>query len=154
VKKDALSIQVKKILAPTDFSPYSTQALDYAALIAKSFKAEITLMHIIESPTYSITDTLIWVDHSEALKTTASALLENLSKELAKKGLSVATYLVTGIPYREIVKKSQQDKVDLIVMGTHGRTGMEHLLLGSVAEKVLRLAPCPVLTVPVKKGAI
>jgi len=75
-----------------------------------------------------------------------------LRKQLREKNLKVKTYLVSGAPYREILKKTQLEKVDLIVMGTHGRTGVAHLLLGSVAERVVRLSPCPVLTVRLSSG--
>ena len=77
----------------------------------------------------------------------------NLRKQLRKKNLKVKTYLVSGTPYWEILKKTQLEKVDLIVMGTHGRTGVEHLLLGSVAERAVRLSPCPVLTVRLSSGS-
>ena len=76
-----------------------------------------------------------------------------MRKQLREKNLKVKTYLVSGTPYREILKKTQLEKVDLIVMGTHGRTGVEHLLLGSVAERVVRLSPCPVLTVRLSSGS-
>lgn len=144
---DKESAKIKKILVPTDFSPSSKVAVDYAATIAKQFHAEIVLIHVIESSAYSVTDTLIVVNHEAALKTTAEALMDNLHKACVERGLSVTTDLVSGVPYREIVKKAERDGIDLIVIGTHGRTGVERLLLGSVAEKVVRLATCPVLTV-------
>lgn len=137
----------KKILVPTDFSPSSKAALDYAAMIAEPFRAEIALIHVIESLAYSVTDTLIVVDHEAALKATAEALIDNLYKECLERGLSVTKAVVNGTPYREIIRKADADRVDLIVMGTHGRTGVERLLLGSVTEKVVRLSSVPVLTV-------
>ena len=140
-------IKIKKILAPTDFSPSSESAIDYAETFAKRFEAEIVLIHVIESPAYSVTDTLILVNHEAALKATAEALMENLYKACLEKGLSATTRVISGTPYREIIKEAEAEKVDLIIMGTHGRTGVERLLLGSVAEKVVRLAAAPVLTV-------
>jgi nucleotide-binding universal stress UspA family protein len=101
---------------------------------------------------YSVTDTFTVIEHRRALETTARTLLNNLRQDLVEKGLSVTTHLATGAPYHEILKKSRQEKVDLIAMGTHGRTGVRHFLLGSVAEKVLRLSTCPVLTVPISSG--
>ncbi len=151
---------IRKMMVPTDFSFYSEQAMQYAAMIAKVFKARILLVHVIEPFTYSVTDMLNVVDHFVALKTIAQPLLDNARKKLLKKGLTVETDLLDGVPYREILQKSRQAGVDMIVMGTHGRTGVEHFLLGSVAEKVVRLSACPVLTVRsmirtkgVRKGA-
>lgn len=144
--------QIKKILVPVDFSSYSNQAVNYASMIAKKFNSGIMLVHVIDSLSYSVTDTLKVIEHRRALETIARTLLDNLRKKLRGKNLQVKTYLLSGTPYREILQKSQLEKVDLIVMGTHGRTGVEHLLLGSVAERVVRLSPCPVLTVRLSSG--
>jgi len=149
VKTKRKTSPIKRILVPTDFSSHSTHAIDHAAIVAKQFDSEVILIHVIESLPYSVTDTFNIVEHRRALETTAGSLLENLRKDLIEKDLSVRTHLVTGTPYREILKKSGREKVDLIVMGTHGRTGVKRLLLGSVAEKVVRLSTCPVLTVRV-----
>jgi nucleotide-binding universal stress UspA family protein len=81
------------------------------------------------------------------LETIARSLLENCSIKLLEARLRVKSHLASGIPHRETLQKAKEEKADLIVMGTHGRTGVEHLLLGSVAEKVVRLSPYPVLTV-------
>jgi len=143
---------IRGIMVPVDFSSYSKQAVNYAAMIAKKFNAGIVLAHVIDSLSYSVTDTLKVIEHRRALETIAGTLLDNLSKQLREKNLKVKTYLVSGAPYREILKKTQLEKVDLIVMGTHGRTGVAHLLLGSVAERVVRLSPCPVLTVRLSSG--
>ena len=144
--------QIRGIMVPVDFSSYSKQAVNYAAMIAKKFNAGIVLAHVIDSLSYSVTDTLKVIEHRRALETIAGTLLDNLSKQLREKNLKVKTYLVSGAPYREILKKTQLEKVDLIVMGTHGRTGVAHLLLGSVAERVVRLSPCSVLTVRLSSG--
>jgi nucleotide-binding universal stress UspA family protein len=100
-----------------------------------------------------MTDPFIVVEHGRTLRLIAQSLLDNLRQKLVAKGLTVKTHIVQGIAYREIVKKAAQDRADMIVLGTHGRTGMQHLLLGSVAEKVVRLAGCPVLTVRFSRGA-
>lgn len=141
-------MQMNKLLVATDFSSFSDRALDYAAGMATKFGAEVFIIHVIESLNYSLTDTMTLVGHEKALTVTAKALLENLVKQLSEKDRSVRSILVSGTPYREIIKISQEEKVDLIVVGTHGRSGVEHFLLGSVAEKVIRLAACPVVTVP------
>lgn len=147
-------LQIRKILVPTDFSPHSDQAVDYAAMIAKAFKANIVLMHVTEPFPYTVTDTLIVIEYGRTLGAIARSLLDGARKKLVTKGLRVKNHLVSGTPYREIVKKAEQEKVAMIVMGTHGRRGVEHLLLGSVAEKVVRLAACPVLTVRLSSGSV
>lgn len=148
MKRHHVASGIKRILVATDFSPYSGDAIEYAANMARSLGASIVLAHVIESLPYSVTDTFTLVDHRRALEKTAGALLENSCQQLGAKGLSVKTRLENGAPYEEILKISRQENADLIVMGTHGRTGVEHLFLGSVAEKVVRLSSCPVLTIP------
>ncbi len=139
--------RISKILVPTDFTDFSTQAIDYAVMLGKEFKASLLLMHVIEPFTYSVSDTIQVVDHYVALKSIAEPLMETLKKKLAKSKLKVSTYVIQGTPYLEITQKARKAKVDLIVMGTHGRTGVGHLLLGSVTERVVRMAHCPVLTI-------
>ncbi|MFQ5589058.1 MAG: universal stress protein [Nitrospiria bacterium] len=143
-------IGFKSILVGTDFSDYSERAIAHASVLAKQFDAKITLLHVIESFSYSLTDSMTVVGHDQALSTTAAALLENLQNTLIDEGLSVDRLLEHGAPYKQIIKIAEEKSVNLIVVGTHGRTGMEHLLLGGVSEKVVRLAKCPVLTVPGK----
>lgn len=145
------NIVFKKILMATDFSDYATHALEYAEVLAKQFEAEILLLHVIESFTYSLTDSMTVIGHDQALSATAEALLENLQNRLLAEGFSVEHVLTHGTAYKEIVGKAKTMASDLIVIGSHGRTGMEQLLLGSVAEKVVRLADCPVLTIPAKR---
>ena len=141
-------ISIKTILVGTDFSSYSGRAVDYAVNFAEKFGAEILLVHVIESFNYSVTDSMTVVGHEKALSVTAAALLENQMKGLKDPyNIAMRSHLTHGVPYREIIKKAAEDGGDLIVLGTHGRSGMEHLLLGSVAERVVRTAICPVLTV-------
>jgi nucleotide-binding universal stress UspA family protein len=116
-------------------------------MMAAKFEAQIILMHVVESLHYSVTDTFNVVEHETALMTIARSLLDNMCQMVREKGLPVKDYLTSGTPYREILKTSNEDQVDLIIMGTHGRTGVEHFLFGSVAERVVRLARIPVLTV-------
>ena len=138
----------KKILVGTDFSDYSARAVAYAEMLSVKFGAEILLFHVIESFTYSVTDSMTVVGHDQALVATANALIDNLKKGLDDRKVSATCFVEHGTAYREIVKKAEDEGVDLIVIGAHGRTGMEQLLIGSVAEKVVRLASCPVLTIP------
>ncbi len=144
------AITFKKILVGTDFSDYSDRAVEYAAVLAKKFNARVVLLHVIESFSYSVTDSMTVVGHDQALSATAAALLENIQNGLEEQGLSIDRFLEHGTAYKAIINKAEDEAADLIVVGTHGRTGMEHLLLGGVAEKVGRLATCPVLTIPGK----
>jgi len=140
-------LNIRKIMVPTDFTAFSDLAVEYASVIAKSFDSTIILVHVIEPLTYDLTDTIQVIDHFAALKTIAEPILDSLQKKFIKKGLQAKTFLLKGNPYLEIVEKARKTWVDMIIMGTHGRTGIKHLLMGSVAERVVRLAPCPVLTV-------
>ena len=140
-------LQVRQILVPIDFTDPSDRAVDVAAIMAKQFKAKLWLVHVIEQFTYSVTDTVQVVDHYMALKTIAQPLLQIRHQRLLKKGLTVRTLLTRGNIAGEIVGQAKKNRVDLIVMGSHGRTGIRRLLLGSVAERVVRLASCSVLIV-------
>jgi len=140
--------RIKKILVPIDFSDYSKSTIEFACTIAERFSATLVLVHVIESLPYSVTDTFQLVEHRKALETLARTLLRNLSDQLRARNVAIKTHLVWGNPSREILAKARIEKADLIVMGTHGRSGLPHLVLGSVAEKTVRLSRIPVLTVP------
>lgn len=143
---------IKRILVPVDFSECSDEAMQYATMVARRLKARVYLVHVIQPFTYGMTETFNLVDHYTALKMIAGPMLDQARKKLSKQGVSVETDLLSGPAHREILQKARRVDVDLIVIGTHGRTGMEHLLLGSVAEKVVRMSACPVLTVrPVQR---
>lgn len=142
-------MDIRHILAPTDFSEFSKQAIDYALGLARTFRAKLTLLHVVELPAYSIEG---YMPHN-----LGAALLEDLDREsrleLARllpeaeaANVEVRRQVDLGTPYRKIVETAEAEKVDLIVMATHGRTGLSHLVMGSVAERVVRTAPCPVLT--------
>ena len=145
--KKKIKASINKILVPTDFTDYSEGAMNYAKMMAKKLGAGLLLVHVIEPFTYSVTDTIQVVDHYGALKAIAEPLMDNLRKKIQKEKLQVDTAVLSGTPYLEIIKKARQSGADLIVMGTHGRTGVTHLLMGSVAERVVRMSHCPVLTV-------
>lgn len=150
MKKPSTRQDIKKILVPTDFSPHSERAADYASMLAAGFQAKIDLLHVIEPFPYSVTDTMTVISHGEALKTIASSLLDNARAKLAQNGATVEAHLTQGVPHEEILDWARTKKVDLIVMGTRGRTGVGHFLLGSVADRVVHLSPCPVLTMTAK----
>jgi len=139
-------LPIRKILVPIDFSSHSNQVMKYASAIAQAFNARIILMHVVDSASYSVTDTFAIVDRRRPLETIARALLGSWAKQL-NGNIRVQRHLATGFAYQEILNTTRKDQVDLIIMGTHGRTGLRHFLLGSVTEKVVRMAPCPVLTV-------
>ena len=139
--------RIKKILVPVDFSDYSKSTVEYAVLLAGRFHASIDLVHVIEPFAYDVTDTAQVVDHYGALIRIADRLMINARERITRRGIKVRSLVLRGSPAPEIVNEARRRRADLIIMGTHGRTGLEHLMLGSVAERVVRLAPCPVLTV-------
>ncbi|MCX7590950.1 MAG: universal stress protein [Kiritimatiellae bacterium] len=145
-------IEIRKILCPIDFSETSQHALRYAVALAEEFGAELLLMEVRElyiPPPADYPD-MPWLttDIPIAIEEGEDERLENLAAELRRTcQVPLRTYRVTGKAFLEIIRKANEVKADLIVMGTHGRTGLSHILIGSVAERVVRLAPCPVLTV-------
>jgi universal stress protein A len=152
----------KKILVPTDFSPSSKLALEYAMTLAAAFRSEVHIFNAWEVPPYLRPDLTVWVgDVSTTLSAHArgeaeKAMLEFLADakvdESPPPGTSqgrarVTSQVMNGEPYATILSIAKEGSFDLIAMGTHGRTGIAHLVLGSVAERVVRHAPCPVLTI-------
>lgn len=143
---------IKRILIPVDFSVDSLNALRYGGEFAKPFAAEICLLYVIE-PIYYATPADMYVATSDATtlldeqRRIGVEQLQRLTDELKEKGFRSRGLVETGAPAHVIVQAAIDHHVDLIVMGTHGRTGLAHMLMGSVAEKVVRTAKCPVLTV-------
>lgn len=144
-------INIKKILYPTDFSEPSLYALNYAAEMAKMFDAELQLLHVMldESQLVSFYLPQITVQNlAKDMEDGAKNKLEEFIKESPiLQGVRYNYKMVKGIADEEIIKYAAESGTDLIVIGTHGRTGFEHVLFGSTAEKVVRKAPCPVLSV-------
>ena len=141
-------VTLKKILCPVDHSECSYLALKYAISLALKDEAKLYLMHVIDSRLY---DTEIYKFGPHKLnEIDESKIRTDLMKGLPEGTtdvLEVETIVVKGVPFNEIINAATEISVDLIVIGTHGRTGLSHVMLGSVAEKVVRKAPCPVLTV-------
>jgi nucleotide-binding universal stress UspA family protein len=135
-------MEIRHILAPTDFSDPSLQAIAYAFELAQTFRAKISLLHVIELPVYS----LEMYPPLEELAEDARRVLARLLPEAEGAHVDVTHLVEIGLAYQKILETAAAEKVDLIVIATHGRTGLSHLVLGSVAERVVRLAPCPVLT--------
>jgi nucleotide-binding universal stress UspA family protein len=137
----------KHILVPTDFSEYADQALTYAMSLAKILQARLTLLHVIHLTPLAMGDIGAsgLVSYLEEMETDANQRMQALLGRVHQEGLEGETSTVQGVPFQSIVDMASNKDIDLIVMGTHGRTGLTHVLTGSVAEKVVRLAPCPVL---------
>lgn len=140
----------KHILAPVDFSAQAEHALDVAADMARRYAAPVTIAHVWDPHYISVPGSTLLYDEA-ALPQLTARLEEQLAAHKARllsAGVSsVETRLLQGAPFVEIVRLAKADRHDLIVMGTHGRAGLAHTLLGSVAERVVRTAPCAVLTV-------
>jgi nucleotide-binding universal stress UspA family protein len=144
-------IKLKKILYPTDFSESSLEALRYAVTFARDFKARLVLMHVVNEKIFSEGLSLPRLEAPEALGQEMAAEAERQMRTLIpateRAGLDVEHVILRGMPFLEIIRYAKANDVDLIVIGTHGRSGMEHIIFGSTAEKVVRKAPCPVLSV-------
>lgn len=140
----------KKILVPVDFSACSAEALRVAADMSQRYDAAISIVHCYEPMTYMVPEGHVFYTAAqmESLFSEFAKALASAKKDAEAAGAKrVDTQQLEGIAASEIVEFARKGGFDLIVMGTHGRTGLKHALLGSVAEKVLRRAPCPVLTV-------
>lgn len=145
-------IQLQRILLPTDFSKHSEVAMTYAAALAEKFSAKkLYLLHVVQDLALFIPDAVAVAPPIappvEEFLAAAGQALEQLSKTGPLKDLPVQREVREGTPFYEIIRFAKETDIDLIVMGTHGHTGLTHVLLGSVTEKVVRKAPCPVLTV-------
>ena len=147
-----MSTRIKKILCPTDFSENSEHALKYALALATLSQADLQLFHVVEPITYPqstefFEPVLDEVELMMKMETAFQQQLEDQVTTLKAQYPKIKGKLVTGNTFLEIIQAARDDDVDMIVMGTHGRTGLAHVLIGSVAERVVREAPCPVLTV-------
>lgn len=143
-------LNYKRIVVPIDFSELSLGALEYAVDFAKLHRAEILLLHIIEP----ITHTRFIPDVSELLEQQRADAAENLAKlesRTKRRFRQCRSEIHFGEPHELIPEVARKYRADLIIMATHGFTGLHHLLVGSVAERVVRFASCPVLTVKPKR---
>ncbi len=147
-------LEVRRILVPVDFSDASRSVLDYAVDIARDRGAEIVLLHVVGlpvapfDPAYGVAaDPRVTLDLRAGAE---KALADLAAKAGAGSGLALGTRVLDGAPSREIVREAREGAYDLVVIGTHGRTGFRHVFLGSVAENVVRMSPCPVVVVRLK----
>ena len=140
---------VRVILVPIDFSPHSDAALDRAVDFAKAFGAKIHLLHSYAVPVQGVMPYDFAVPDGvwDGIRKVAEHKLEEFRQSVASEGLEASSEVSPVMPSEAILAVSREIGADLIVMGTHGHTGLKHALLGSVAERTIRLAPCSVLTV-------
>lgn len=141
-------IQLKNVLLPLDFSEPSMKATEYAVELAKRFDATLHLLHVIEDPVVYLPMFESYpLPTREQFETYARERLENWITAEDSEGLKVESHFRHGKPFTEVIDYAEDSNIDLIVIGTHGRGMALHVILGSVAEKIVRKAPCPVLTV-------
>ncbi len=143
-------LQIKRILFPTDCSETSTKALPYAVFVAQQSGARLYIIHVVEELS-EITGFYIPHISTDALEEEMERAARDLMKAYLKKHLkdfrNYKSIIKKGDPYREIVGFAKENSIDIIIMGTHGRSGLEKVLLGSTTKGVLKNAPCPVLSV-------
>jgi nucleotide-binding universal stress UspA family protein len=144
----------RTILFATDFSESSEHAFKYALSLARKFESRLGIIHVINEP---VDLRGFYVPHisfdklEEEIEQGARKMMENFCRTHAKDYPGVETFVVPGIPYDEIIKKAEELAADLVVVGTHGRTGLDHVLFGSTAEKVVRKSPVPVMTIRIQE---
>lgn len=142
---------ISKILIPIDFSKNSIIALDWAKSLAKKYAAQLIVLHVAKMPNSMKDRADKHLDlNKKYIKRLRNEAIKKLKKEVPKlddNAIDMIHEISLGQPFFEIIQVANKYEVDLIVMGTHGQTGFKHMLIGSVAERVVRKAPCPVLTV-------
>lgn len=140
-------MQIKKILVPHDFSSHSKKALDWALELAEKWQAEVELLHVIHilPPVVDVPNDM-YADVERDQLAAAQKDLEAIHLEKTNGSqVTINIHVQRGVPFQAICEHAEAQQVDLIVMGSHGRTGLSHVFIGSVAERVIRHAPCPVL---------
>lgn len=146
--RGGMHFPIRRILTPTDFSDHSERATVYAAALARELKADLVFLHVVETPTYGVPfaappPSSVGIEFHRIARDT----LETAAKLLRENGMKVDVVVAEGTPHSAIVDIARKEQANLIVMATHGRTGLARALIGSVAEKVVRTSPIPVLTV-------
>jgi universal stress protein A len=149
-------IEIRSILAPTDFSAHSEQAVRYACRLAERLGSELHLLHVLSEVLPAGPDPLLMpVMPAQFYKESEDRAQETLKHSLDAgwgKPAAVVRAVKWGSPVESIVSYADDHRIELIIIATHGRTGLSHVLLGSVAERIVREAPCPVLTIRDRKG--
>ncbi len=142
--------QFNKILVAIDYSENSVYAFNYAIELAKQFKGELTIVNVIHEPVNMARILFPYISYQQmenAIMEDAAKMMEKFCSEQMGGFTNYKTVIARGIPYQEIVRESKEMGATLLVIGTHGYTGVQHLIFGSTAERVVRSASCPVLTV-------
>jgi nucleotide-binding universal stress UspA family protein len=158
-KKEGKMVVIKRILCPTDFSEPSMEGIKVGNDLALRFSGGIILIHVIP-PVHSLTPPYVSTgkmlgDYYEELVRVAGDALKEMAESHFSKDISVQTFVIRGNPPDEIVRTAAEKRADIIVMATHGASGLHRRLFGSVAEKVLRSSTVPVMTVPAsEKGSV
>lgn len=146
-----MRIELKQICVPTDFSDHSEHALTYAITLTEKFNAQLHLIHVIQDIVPTVPEPGLAIlpteDILRSLEKGAKEGFETLIKEHSLEPFRPIKKILHGVPFQEIGRYSKRESIDLIIIGTHGRSGLAHFLLGSVAERVVRSSPCPVLTI-------
>jgi nucleotide-binding universal stress UspA family protein len=145
--EDGRTSVITRILFATDFSRWARRAEDYACALACSWRASLTVLSVAEFPPGLNPDYSVNQQYLADLLKNASSQLVDLKGRAERRGIAVTTRMATGIPSEEVITAARAEDSDLLVVGTKGKTGLAHVLLGSTAERVIRGAPCPVLTV-------
>ncbi len=143
-------MDIRTILLPFDFSAPSEKAAVWALRLAEQWHARLLLLHVIPTPSYPpmlIGSYLQVADFEARLLAEVEAKLKEFATRIGTPNVRLDTRVILGEPFHDICHMAEQEAADLIVMGSHGWTGLRHVLLGSVAERVVRHAPCPVLVV-------
>ncbi len=142
-------ISIKNILCPTDFSEDAENAIKYGVEFAKRFEAILHLHHVVNVPYMSVAYEIgpDVVAARETAENYAKDYMAKKAKELEAAGVNVHVHLSVGTPFVDIVALAKEKGIDLIIVATHGKGAIEHMLMGSTAERIVRKAPCPVLTV-------
>ena len=144
-------IKIEKILFPTDFSEHSKHAFGYALSFAKEYGARLYMLHVVEDVQYLANaymfDVPIMPSFADMEQSRLKEMQEFVDRETADEAVEVEKMIRHGRPFIEIIQTARDESVDLIVIATHGRSGLEHVFFGSTAEKVVRKAPCPVLSI-------
>jgi nucleotide-binding universal stress UspA family protein len=147
-------IHLKRILVPTDFSDSAKNALRYGVSFAEEYKAALLVLHVVETAAVGYASDLFPIPMTDVFReitTYARTELQAIVKEVTARGVSVEDLVVQGKPSSEIIRVASEKEVDIIVLGAHGKGVLDQALFGSTTERVVRRAPCPVLTCRVKE---
>jgi nucleotide-binding universal stress UspA family protein len=147
-------IHIHRILVPTDFSDSARNALRYGVSFAEEYKAELLVLHVVETAAVGYASDLFPVPMTDVfreLETFARNELQGLAADIRARGVAVQELIAQGKPSAEIIRLAAEKEVDMIVLGAHGKGVLDQAIFGSTTERVVRRAPCPVLTCRVKE---